>query len=107
MDEIEEYRKSKFKEKKRSLSFFVFIYIRLRKKCVNPILFANDVERMEAIKKDMKDGSTQVMSSIESAMLNDLKIEELTGQPTNENLNSQITISKMLMRYAKLIQQIL
>lgn len=83
MDEIQEYRKAKLKEKKQSLSFFVFLYIRLRKKCVNPILFANDVEKMEAIKKDMKEGSTQVMSSIESALLNDLRIEELTGKPTS------------------------
>lgn len=107
MDEIQEYRKAKFKEKKQNLSFFVFLYIRLRKKCVNPILFANDVERMEAIRKDMKEGSTQVMSSIESALLNDLRIEELTGKPTSENLDAQITFSKMMMRYTKLIQQIL
>lgn len=104
MSELQEYRKAKLKEKKQQLPLLVFIYIRLRKKCVNPILFANDVSRMEAIRKDMKEGSTQVRSSIEYAMLNDIKSEEQTGVPTTKHLDVQIRFSRMLMRYAKLIQ---
>lgn len=35
----------------------------------------------------MKRGETKVRSSIEYAMFNDIKQEQLTGQPTNESLN--------------------
>jgi hypothetical protein len=101
--QLQEYRKAKLKEKKQQLPLLVFLYIRLRKKCVNPILFANDVNRMEAIRKDMREGSTQVRSSIEYAMLDDIKSEELTGVATTKHLAVQIRLSRMLTRYAKLI----
>ena len=55
---MEEFRKTKLKAKKQQLPLFVYIYIRLRKKCVNPILFANDIAKMEEIQKKMKEGST-------------------------------------------------
>ena len=101
--EDEQEQKRLIKEKKEKLNIFVWIYLKLRKFCVNPILFVNNKERMQAVLDDMHSGETQVRSSVEYAMLNDIKIELLTGKSTNENLNQQVTFKKMFARYLKLI----
>ena len=65
----------------------VWIYLKLRKYCVNPILFVNNKARMKAVLEDMERGETQVRSSIEYAMLNDIKTELITGKPSDEHLS--------------------
>jgi SNF2 family DNA or RNA helicase len=80
-------------KKKKELNIFVWLYLKLRKYCINPILFVNNSERMKAILKEMNSGETQIRSSIEHAMLNDIK-----------NLDDHIKFGKMASRYAKLLQ---
>ena len=53
----------------------------------------------------MRRGETIVRSSVEYAILNDIKQELITGIPTNHNLNQQTTFFKMFVRYLKLIQE--
>ena len=51
----------------------------------------------------MKSGESQVLSSIEYAIHNDINQEMNTKIPTNENVANKISFSKMLGRYFKLI----
>jgi hypothetical protein len=91
-------------KKKKELNIFVWLYLKLRKYCINPILFVNNSERMKTILKEMNSGETQIRSSIEHAMLIDVKEEFITGKSTNKNLDDHIKFGKMASRYAKLLQ---
>jgi hypothetical protein len=93
-----------FKDKKGKLDTMVYLYLYIRKRAVNPILFINDKQKMESELKNINKGETKVMSSIENAMLNDVKIQMKTGNETNENLEKQISFWKMSVRYIKLSQ---
>ena len=95
-----------FKEKKQQLGIFVWTYLKLRKKCVNPILFVNSHERMKEVMEDMRLGSTKARSSIEGAMMKDIDQELITGNPTTKNYDENTTFAKMTIRYLKLIEQI-
>ena len=84
----EKEMKKLFKEKKMRLTFMVRLYLYIRKRSVNPILFVNDKQKMESELKNIKKGETKVLSSIQKAMLDDAKIQIKTGKETNENLES-------------------
>lgn len=62
-----------FKAKRRKLNCCVRLYMYVRRKAGNPIIFVNNKERMKGVLNDMQNGETQVLSSIEYAILNDVK----------------------------------
>jgi len=64
---------------------------------LNPILFVNNKNRIKEVTEKVKVGETKILSSIETAILDDIK------NPAGKRLEKQLTCIKMIMRYAKLL----
>ena len=68
----------------------VIIYLYIRHLFVNPILFVDNPEQIKTILEDMKKGETFVRSTIEYAILNDIKVELLESKSTDDNLKKEV-----------------
>ena len=71
---FEKELKQVFKDKKKKLGIMIQLYLYIRKRCVNPILFINDRQKIETELKNINKGETKILSSIENAMLADSKL---------------------------------
>ena len=89
--------KQQFKEIKRNLPFCARQYLKLRKWGLNPILFVNNKNHINEVIDKVKTGETKILTSIESAILDDIR------NPQAKKLPQQLKAGKMLMRYAKLL----
>lgn len=72
-----------YQDRKNNLPWYVKLYIHLRRSSVNPILLVNDRNRIKNMQLEACKGEVQVKSSIEQAIINDLKQENVTGEPTD------------------------
>ena len=90
--------------KKASASWSVWVYLTARSYFVDPLILINDRSRMREVKDLVRDGQIDVQSSLEIAMLADVREELRTGVETSENLLRESSTKMMAQRYLKLVQ---
>lgn len=89
------------------MTWGVKLYLRLRKVLINPIMLVNDRLTVQKIRQEMKKGDIKIKSTIESAILDDLKTEFLTNSPSSSFYDSEVLMSRMMPRYLRLLQQVI
>ena len=62
-----------YKERRDLLPWYVKLYIYLRRTIINPILLLNDRNRIKNMNLEASKGEVSIKSSIEQAIINDLK----------------------------------
>ena len=95
-----------YKERRDLLPWYVKLYIYLRRNIINPILLLNDRNRIKNMNLEASKGEVSIKSSIEQAIINDLKQEFASGEKTTFQVETHIKPKKMLLKYLKLMQQI-
>ena len=86
-----------YKERRDLLPWYVKLYIYLRRNIINPILLLNDRNRIKNMNLEASKGEVSIKSSIEQAIINDLKQEFASGEKTTFQVETHIKPKKMLL----------
>ena len=100
----ESYRK--YKLKKEEMSYFVQFYLYIRRRSVNPIQLETDKRIISRMVNELHGGAIELRSSIERALINDLRTELLTGRETNECYAAEVKFWRMIARYLELLRSV-
>jgi hypothetical protein len=97
----------KYREKKENISLGIKLYLMLRLSTIDPIMLVNDRLTVHNILADMKRGEIKIRSTIENAILDDLKTEFLMGTASTYNYDREVSFGRMMPRYLRLLQQMI
>jgi len=93
----------RYEEKRKQIGILVWVYLKLRNNLTNPILMVNDKVHLAQILSDTRSGEVKVRSTIEQALIADLKQDLVSGEATDLNYSREVTCQKMAQRYFKLL----